>query len=273
MRTFRPLLLLVLCTVLFGRFADHAAASIPPRAQEAYDDGRFIMAATLAEADGSADALAFAARARIADAVTRDDDVCVDCLVHAEQTAQSAIKRDAKVAEGYVQFAIALAFRGRRVSTMEAQSESMPERGRAAIDKALELDPTNLWARASSGGWHLEIVHRAGSLLAAVIYGAHEDEGLRLFRAALAADPTNLIVHYHFSLSILALDPERFRAEAERALDDGAKDTRTDALTRLMRVRAEKLRALLKAGTDDEVAALVHHYQGYPQEQTTSSRN
>ncbi len=270
MPTPRPVLLFALCVVLWSQVAQ---AGIPQRAQQAYDDGRFILAATLSEAEGSAEALAFAARARIADAVTRDNDVCADCLSHAEQTAEAAIKLDGKVAEGYVQFAIAIGFRGRLVSTMEAQSESMAERGRAAIDKALELDPGNLWARASSGGWHLEIVHRAGPILAAILYGAHEEDGLKAFREALAADPANLIVHYHFSLSILALDVTRFRAEAAKALDDGDKDRRRDALTHLMRVRADKLRELLKTGSDDEISALVHRYQGYPPDPTTSSRN
>ena len=266
----RPVLILALCVALWSQGAQ---AGIPQRAQQAYDDGRFIIAATLGEAEGSAEALAFAARARIADAVTRDDDVCMDCLTHAEQTAQAAIKQDSSLPDGYVQFAIAIGFRGRLVSASEARSESLAERGRAAIDKALELDPSNIWARASLGGWHLEIVHRAGSILAAVLYGAHEDDGLKSFRDALAADTTSLLVHYHFALSILALDVERFRAEAAKALDDGKKDQHRDALTRLMRVRADKLQELLKSGKDEEIAALVHRYQGYPPDTTASSHN
>jgi len=197
----------------------------------------------------------------------------VDCLEHAEQTARAAIKRDANLADAYVQLAVAIGFRGRLVSTMEAQSENMAQNGRNAIDKALELDPSNLWARASSGGWHLEIVHRAGPILAAVLYNAHEDEGLKLFRDALEADPTNLITHYQFALSVLALDVNRFRAEAAKALDDGAGDTRSDALTRLMRERAEKLSSLLKTGSVDDIAKLVRHYQGYPPDPAASLPN
>lgn len=270
MATAKPVLAIALCVALWSQGAQ---AGIPQRAQQAFDDGRFILAATLSEAEGSAEALAFAARARIADAVTRDDDVCMDCLTHAEQTAQAAIKRDSNLADGYVQFAIAVGFRGRLVSTSEARSESLAERGRTAIDKALELDPSNVWARASLGGWHLEIVHRAGSILAAILYGAYEEDGLKSFREALAADPTSLLVQYHFALSILALDVRRFRAEAVKALDDGEKDQHRDALTRLMRVRADKLRELLKSGKDEEIAALVHRYQGYPPDATSPPRN
>jgi tetratricopeptide (TPR) repeat protein len=253
--------LLALCTVLC---ASVARAEVPARAHEAFADGRFILAATLCEAEASAEALAFAARARIADAITRDDDVCLDCLVHAEQTAKAAIARDPNLAEAYVQLAIAIGFRGRLVSAFLAQADGLAESGRAAIDKALELDPANIWARASLGGWHLEIVSRAGPFLARTLYDANEEDGLKFFHEALAADLGSLVVHYHFALSILALDAERFRAEAEKSLADGAKDPRADALTLFTRTRAENLRALLKSGSDGEISALVRKYQGYP---------
>ena len=257
----RLLALLTLCA-LFG--ASVARAEIPARARDAFADGRFVLAATLCEAEASAEALAFAARARIADAITREDEVCLDCLLHAEQSARAAIERDPNLAEGYTQLAIALGFHGRLISAFEAQSESLAEKGRAAIDKALEIDPANVWARASLGGWHLEIVHRAGSLLANTLFGANEEEGLKLLRDAVSADPGSLVVRYHFALSILALDAERFRAEATKALDDASKDPRTDALTRFTRARAEKLRALLTSGTVEQIKDLVRLDQGYP---------
>ena len=261
MNKLRFAMILALCAPLC---APAAYADVPARARQAFDDGRFILAATLCEAEGSAEAYAFAARARTADAITRDGDVCLDCLIHAEQSAQTAIDRDPKLAEGYVQLAIAIGFHGRIVGSMEAQSEGLAEKGRAAIDKALELDPANIWARASLGGWHLEIVHRAGSFLAGALYGAREEDGLKLFQEALTADPDSLLVHFHFALSILALDPERFRAEAAKALDAGYQDPRADALTRFTRTHTEALRELLKSGTGDEIAALVRRYQNYP---------
>ncbi|MCE9522460.1 MAG: hypothetical protein K8S25_08530 [Alphaproteobacteria bacterium] len=258
-----PRFVLVLAIFILT-FAQMARAAVPPRAQDAFQDGRYILAATLSEAEGSAEAFAFAARARTADAITREHDVCLDCLIHAEQSAQTAIDRDAKLAEGYVQLAIAIGFRGRIISSFAAQSEGLAEKGRAAIDKALALDPANVWARASLGGWHLEIVHRAGSFLAGTLYGANEEDGLKLFQAALAADPGSLLVRFHYALSILALDPARFRAQAAKALDDGNTDPSTDHLTKLTRAHAENLRALLKSGTDAEIATLVRRLQGYP---------
>ncbi|MEQ1863586.1 MAG: hypothetical protein ABL996_02925 [Micropepsaceae bacterium] len=253
--------LLTLCVLACAPLAQ---AEVPARAHEAFADGRFVLAATLCEVEASAEALAFAARSRIADAITREDDVCLDCLLHAEKSARAAIERDPNLAEGYTQLAIAIGFHGRLISPFEAQSASLAEKGRAAIDKALEIDPANVWARASLGGWHLEIAHRAGPLLARTLFGANEDEGLKFFREALSADPGTLVVRYHFALSILALDTERFRTEALKALDDGSKDPRTDALTRFTRARAEKLRTLLTSGTDEQIKDLVRFDQGYP---------
>jgi hypothetical protein len=249
--------------VLLTAAAAPACAEVPQTARTAFADGKFIVAANLAESEGSADALAFAARARVADAIMRED-LCLDCLTRAQATAEMAIAQDPNQAEGYVQLAIAIGFRGRLLGTLDAQSEGLAEKGRAAIDRALQLDPPNAWARASLGGWHLEIVHRAGSILASVLYGANEEDGLANFRAGLAGDPGSLLLHYHYALSILALDAERFRTEALETLETGRKDKRTDALLTFTRKRAERLMETLKSGSRDEISGLVRHYQGYP---------
>jgi tetratricopeptide (TPR) repeat protein len=246
--------------------ASAAHAAIPSKAQLAYAAGNFIHAATIAENEGSAEALAFAARARIADAVMRSGTYCKACLTTAETIAQTAVERDPKSAEGYIQLAVALGFRGRLIPLMDAKAERLPERGREAIDKALELAPHNAWALAARGAWNLEIVHRAGPVLADVTYGAGRTEGLRYFHEALAADPGNLLLHFHFALAILALDTGEFRREAIAALEAGYKDRRADALTKFTRKRADTLMSLLKGGKSDEIEALVRKFQGYPPE-------
>jgi tetratricopeptide (TPR) repeat protein len=234
-----------------------------------YRLGHYLAAAESAEVKGSAEALTIAARARIADAITREDGMCLSCLVKAEEIAQAAIDATQQnspqiTAEAYAQLAIAIGFHGRMVSTLEAQSEGLAEKGRAAIDRALELDPLNSWARASLGGWHLEIVHRAGGTLASLLYGANEEEGLKHFRAALSQDRGSLLLHYHYALSILALDPERFRDEALLTLQAQYKDA--DALTAFTRKRADHLLDVLRTGDNDAIAKLVHRYQGYPED-------
>lgn len=241
-----------------------ALAQIPGDAQRAFEEGHFIAAAQSAEAAGDADALAFAARARIADAVTQGYTFCLHCLVEAEATARKAIHRDPLMAEGYVQFAIAMGFRARLITLEDAQAEDLPEKGRDAIKKALELDPLNNWARAALGGWHLEVVHRAGRILGSIVYGASEEEGLNNFRHALSVEPDNLLLHFQFALSTLAIGVESHRAEAAKALAQGLNDPHTDALTRQMRGLATELQEGLRTHKDEAIERLVHKLQGYP---------
>ena len=70
-----------------------------------------------------------------------DGPSCIPCLDAALSLAQQAIDRDPNYAEGYVQLAIALGFRGRLMGAATAQANHMPERGHTAIDKALSLNP------------------------------------------------------------------------------------------------------------------------------------
>lgn len=248
-----------------------AVADASPAARAAYHEGNFIAAAEIAEANGSAAALTFAARARIADAITRDEGLCAPCLQRAETTARAAIDAAPPAtpqvrASAHTQLAIAIGFRGRLFSALDAQSEGFAEQGRMAIDRALELDPLNSWAQAALGGWHLEIVHRAGGTLASMLYDASEEEGLKQFRAALAQERGNLLMHYHYALSILALDPDRFRDEALLALEAAANDPNVDALTAFTRKRARALRDVLETGDDSRIAAIVRRFQGYADE-------
>lgn len=244
---------------------EFSVLKVPAAAQRAFAQGNYLLAANIAEGTSSATALAFAARARTADAITRDTP-CMPCLVDAEAAAASAIKSDPNLAEGYVQLAVAIGFRGRLLGAVEAQSEGLAEKGRAAIDRALELDPLNVWARASLGGWHLEVVRRAGPFLASTMYGASEREGLKVFRAALAEAPAIAILHFHYALSILALDADRFHGEALIALETAEQMKVTDALTRSTRDRAVKLMDALQRGTPEEIEMLVRKFQGYPPE-------
>ena len=112
----------------------------------------------------------------------------------------------------------------------------------------------------------MEIVRRAGSLLASILYGASEDEGLANFRKAIAADPTNVLLQFNYALALLALDRDRFESEADAALIEGIKDAREDALTRIMRMRAETLMQALKTMSEDDVEAMVRRFQGFPNE-------
>ncbi len=240
-----------------------AEAGIPPRALNAYHAGHFLRAAQLAEAERSPPSLAFAAQALIADAITRPDGFCAPCLVQAETLTGRAASMHPGLIEAWLQHAIALGFRGRVIGLSEARAGNLAEKARDSLDHALALDPSNVWARASLGAWHLEIVHHAGPILAELSYGASRSQGLKLYREALADAPQNAILHFHFALSLLALDPDRLTPEAHSALEDAITVDTTDALTLFTQDQARQLLRALQENNEAATAALVRRFQGY----------
>lgn len=240
-----------------------AQASVPPEALNVFHAGHFAKSAQIAEAEASAPSLAFAARALIAEAVTRSGGFCLPCLSEAEALAQQAIALDAKNVEGHLQRAIAMGFRGRVIGVMQARSEDLPEKAHDSLTKALELDPHSLWAQASLGAWNLEIVHHAGPVLAAISYGATRSRGLDLYRQALARNSSNVVLHVHFALSILALDQKSFQDEAQAALAAALSVPTGDALALYSQNQARELSRALQSEGPDALASLVRRFQGY----------
>lgn len=243
-------------------WAGSARADVPRAAETAYHAGNYERAVALCNADGSAAALAFAARSIIADAITRPAGFCETCLRQAIATADQAIARDASLVEGYLQKSVAIGFRGRVIGVSQARTEGLADEVRHLLDRAMELDPGNVWARASLGAWHLEIVHHAGSVLASLMYGASEPEGLQLFRQALADDPKNALLQMNFALSLLAMDDEELVPEARRALEAARTIESKDYLVRYAQAQARELLEALDRGDRDRVNRLVVQFQG-----------
>jgi tetratricopeptide (TPR) repeat protein len=259
----RPLLLLfvLVSSLSLARASDD---TVPGVATQAYEAGRYADAARIAAAAETAPALAFAARALIADAITRPDGLCADCLRQAETLAKRASAIDPRNVEAHLQEAVALGFLGRSMGVFAARRQGLAERVREQLDKALAIDPGNPWAKASLGAWNLEIVSHAGSLLANLLYGAKESVGLELYRSALRELPEEALLHYQFALTLLALDQDGMKAEARQALERARGVSRQDALTTFTRERAAILLDAMRKDNTDELRRLVLKFQGYP---------
>jgi tetratricopeptide (TPR) repeat protein len=255
------LIVLALSICALPAQADGTSAT---NAMAAYRAGNYEQAASLSEQAGTASSYAFAAQALIADAISRKDGFCVPCLEKAEKLAEHAIELDPRLIDGYLQDGVAIGFRGRSVGISRARSLGLAEKARAVIDKAMAINPTNVWARASLGAWHIEIVNHAGRILASLTYGASRDEGLALYRAALRDAPDIAVRHFHYALSILALDPAEFHQEAERELRHAMTVRTDDALTAFVRTQAEIVLECMQSGSAAELDALVLKMQGYP---------
>src|SRR5262245_6723492 len=75
--------------VLFCDGPDDGFPHVSREAKRAYYDGKFGVAAALAESPRTPETLLYAARARIAEAIVRDGGMCLECLVKAEEAANA----------------------------------------------------------------------------------------------------------------------------------------------------------------------------------------
>jgi hypothetical protein len=238
----------------------------PARADSAgdlYVQGKYEAAIAAELAKNSAMGFANAARAALAEEASRDEP-CLPCLERAEDYARKAIATDPKLPDGQIYLAITLGLEEHIVGPIVARLHHYPDQAKRAIDAALVSDPDDVWALAALGGWNIEIVGHAGATLADWLYGASLDKGEAAFAEAFKAAPQNFVVRYQYALTLSDYDTARFRGEIEGALAVAADGRPSTAYNSLLKKRAGELLALLKAGKDDDYAALVRKYESYP---------
>lgn len=227
-----------------------------------YARGDYDRAARVGEAAHSADGLAIAARAVLADAALRDQP-CMDCLKRAEQLARQAIALDAHNAYARIWLAVALGYQSRLTGIVRARLANAPEQSRAALDRAVADDPRNPFAVSALGGWHIEVVRGGGAFLARHLYGATEATALSLFDRAEKLDPGNVAVHYQIGLSLAGYDPDKFHARIAAEFRDALGGRPATDYERRIQDRANELLGLMNRGPRDVLAARVRKYQGY----------
>ncbi len=134
--------------------------------------------------------------------------------------AEKAIEIDPNSSEASLQISHTLGRYAQTVGVAEALSGGFAERTKAAMDKAVELDPENVRAHLSIGSWHAEIVAAAG-FMAKLLYGANEEDALAAYQRALDLEPDSSTVHFEYAVGLMRLDDENLelaRMHLEKAV-------------------------------------------------------
>jgi hypothetical protein len=251
--------------ILIAALVSHAAASArAPSYEDAlahYNAGEFLEAAEAAHRLGSAEGLALAARARLAHAMTAVPvNERLPHLQAAERDARAALEKDERIVGAHMQLVVALGQTARIKGVLWAQLNGVPQETRAHIRRALELDPKNPWALTATGAWNLEVVRNIR--FAARLFGASKAKGHEAFRAALNADPENLVPRYQYALTLLSFNRADYRKTAERMLAEARALKPRDAYARIMQERCARLQSTLAQGDEKALAALLAAYRG-----------
>jgi len=191
--------------LVFLALTESMASETMEEARELAAAGHFKEASVVAAGIGDAEGFAFAAASLAVYGYEIAGESEMQLLfVEAIEYAKTAVELDPDSSEAYVQLAHTLGRYAQTLGTMTALSEGYAEQIRAAIDKAILLDPKNYQAYLSLGAWHSEIIF--AGFMAWLLYGADEEESLDAYAKALEIAPNDNNVHFQYAVGLLKLD-------------------------------------------------------------------
>lgn len=202
-------------------FAPAAFATDAPTtaAQSAFDEGRYLEAAELAESLGTSDGHALAAEAlAVYGHFLAPEDEKVPVLERANQLAGQAVALDETNAEARFQLAHAMGRYAQSIGPTKAVRQGYVGRSREAIEAVLELDPDMAEAHLSLASWNADVVAGVGRLLGRTVYGATVSAAIENYERTLELSPGEKVAYYEFGRGLLAIGGRKNRDRARSLL-------------------------------------------------------
>ena len=167
-----------------------ASAESLDEARTAFAEGRFVDAAGIAEAAGTSEGYALAARSlAVYGHYAAPEEEKKELFERALQLGEEAVRADTANPEGYFQSGHALGRYAQSIGTMTALRKGLGGKTRKMFEATLARDPDHALAHLALGGWNADIVSRAGRMMARVMYGATKKEAAAHFERALELAP------------------------------------------------------------------------------------
>ena len=199
---------------------DVSAQSID-EARSAYADGRFVEAADIAEALGTSQAYALAAKSLAVYAhYEATDEEFEQVAERAMRMGDEAVAADPGNADAHCQSAHAIGRYAQRVGAWTALREGVAGKIRDLLEATIAIDPDFADAYVALGSWHADI-HAEGRI-ARMMYGGDREEAIALFERALELAPESKALLHAYGIRLPRLDEEngveRAREMLEKAL-------------------------------------------------------
>ncbi|MDE2794605.1 MAG: hypothetical protein OXL34_07280 [Gemmatimonadota bacterium] len=195
-----------------------ASAQSIEEAESAYADGRFVEAADLAEAIGTSEAYALAAKSLAVYAhYEATDEEWEEMVERAIRMGEEAVKADSTNPDAHYQSAHAVGRYAQRVGAWTALRQGLAGKIRDLLEATLALDPDYVDATLALGGWHADI--DAEGFMARRLYGGRKEEAIILFDRALELAPESKVVLHAYAIRLPYLDKENGKERAREMLE------------------------------------------------------
>jgi tetratricopeptide (TPR) repeat protein len=164
-----------------------------------------------------------------------ETDARTRCILYQEAAAraEAAISVLPEWANSHYLYAYALGRYSQEISVLEALAQGFGGKIKAALDRALELEPEHAEAHIAMGTYHAEIVSKVGAILGALTYGASKDAAIVHYQKAIRLHPKSAIAHVEFADGLLLLYGRSRRSDARRHYSDACALNACDAMEQL----------------------------------------
>ena len=195
-----------------------ASAQSIDEAESAFEDGRFVEAADLAEALGTSEGYALAAKSLAVYAhYEATEEEWESIIERAQRMGEEAVKADSTNPDAHYQSAHAVGRYAQRVGAWTALRQGLAGKIRDLLEATIALDPDYVDAILALGGWHADIDKEG--FVARRMYGGRKEEAVKLFERSLELAPESKVVLHAYAIRLPFLDKENGRERAREMLE------------------------------------------------------
>ena len=119
------------------------------------------------------------------------------------------------------------------ISVLNALTQGLGGRIKAALDAALKLEPKHAEAHTALGAYHAEVVDKVGALIGKLTYGASKELAVKHFESALQLAPDSAIARIEYANAMVMLFGESKMDQAVKLYEKAAAATPVEAMERL----------------------------------------
>ena len=157
----------------------------------------------------------------------------LELLMAVAGRAQAQQASDPGNANAFYWQAYALGRYGQGISVAKALAQGLGSKVRQALEQAIALQPRHADAHIALAAFHAEVIDKVGVLIAGLTYGAKKDQGLALFKTALALNPRSAIAMIEYANGMVMLEGNAALQAATRLYQQAARSTPMDATQQL----------------------------------------
>lgn len=181
------------------------------------------------KAGGSGLTAANKAQAIYATYLEKSDKNKLALFMEVAERAEAQIAQEPENPNAHYMMAFALGRYSQGISVAKALSQGLGSKVKAALERAIALQPKHADAHIALGAFHAEVIDKVGSLLGRT-QGASKDTGLAMFKTALKLNPTSAIAMVEYANGMVMLEGEKKMKDATKLYEQAAACEPMDAM-------------------------------------------